>query len=68
MNTIFDLLKNGRRIWGVIDNEATYATTHFATRKEAKAYRAALLAFRCGNGSAAAVEALRTTALVPDEL
>jgi hypothetical protein len=66
MKMIFDIWVNGRRKWGVIENEATYKCTHFATKKEAKAYRAALLAARCGSGSTASVEALRATALEPE--
>jgi hypothetical protein len=43
VRTPHDVWKNGRRIWVVMEGDN--ASTAFATKKEAKAYRAALLAY-----------------------
>jgi predicted Zn-dependent protease len=65
--TLDDLsINRQQRVWVVTDHEAGHVSKHFAKRKEAMAYRAALLAFYSGSGSTAAVEAARATALSPE--
>jgi hypothetical protein len=57
-------IDRGTKIWNVIErDEANYTVVNFVARKQAQAYRAALLAVRSGSGSMAAVKAARAVAL-----